>query len=197
MFRNAAGVVCAAACLFLLVGCIQVAGPVPPVAPTPAAGLPSITVTTPNPQANATPATGAQPLSPDAAADYTTGDTARLAGGEFVGDQADLTVLEAVAVPAPSADMSRYAFLVEITGLDSFSFPYNLLDFRLIDDQDFQYAALPDGGEGPRLEFGDLAHEQKVRGWITFDVPTDNSKLRLEYNPDMALEAATFGFLVP
>ena len=157
----------------------------PPVAPTAA------------PPVAISPAPGQQPLLPDPVADHTTGDTARVSGGEFVGDQADVTVLDAVVLPAAEPGASRYAFLVEITGLDPEVFPYNLRDFRLIDDQNFQHEPLFAGGAEPRLEFGNLAPDQKVRGWLTFEVPTETSRVELEFAPALALEAATFDFVVP
>jgi hypothetical protein len=161
--------------------------------------VPPTTITPPSPPSASqppSPPSASQPLLPDPAADYTVGDTARLSGGEFVGDQADLTVIEAVRLEA-TGDQAQYAFLVEITGLDPDTFPYNLRDFRLIDDQDFQYEPLFDGGEQPRLEFGDLSPEQTVRGWLTFDGPAVSTTIRLQYAPALALDPAVFGFLVP
>jgi len=139
----------------------------------------------------------AQPLLVDPAATHSIGDTARLSGGEFVGDQADLTVVEAVVLPGSDVETSHYAFLVEITGLDAETFPYNLRDFRLIDNETFQYEPLFDAGEAPRLEFGDLSPSQRVRGWLTFAAPNDTAGVELQYSPALALEPATFGFLVP
>lgn len=147
------------------------------------------------------PAPGATPteqaLLPDPNAPYTVGDTAVLSGGEF-GDQADLTVESAVLLgPGSESGQARYAFLVLITGRDELGFHYNELNFRLIDDQDFQHDVLADGGMEPILNFGDLASEQRVRGWLTFEASAETATLRLEYSPAVAIESATFGFLVP
>jgi hypothetical protein len=49
----------------------------------------------------------------------------------------------------------------------------------------------------PALNFGDLASQQRVRGWLTFEASADTATLRLEYSPAVAIESATFGFLVP
>lgn len=160
------------------------AGSTQPPAETPATGTPS-----------AAPAAAAT-LLPDPAAAYTTTDTARLSGGEFVGDQADLTVEQAVRL-GTAGDEATYAFLVAITGLDDASFHYNSLNFQLIDDQSFQYDALIGSGQQPELDFGDLAPDQMVRGWLTFEAPATTTRVDLQYSPASALEAATFGFLVP
>jgi hypothetical protein len=179
----------------LSVGCTNVASPTAPAVPSVA--LPT-TGTLPTTQAPPSTPGGAEgsALLPDASAAYTLGDTARLSGGEFFGDQADLTVIEAIVL-APTAGGGSYAFLVEITGLDPETFPYNLRDFRLIDDQAFQYEPLFDGGETPRLEFGDLSPDQKVRGWLTFEDIEDTATIQLQYAPALALEPAVFGFVVP
>jgi hypothetical protein len=141
---------------------------------------------------------GRQPLLPDPSAEHTVGDFVRLSGGDFVGDQAELLVEEAILLgPSAGASGPRYAFLVEITGLDTETFPYNLRDFSLFDDEAFEYQPLFDGGEEPRLEFGDLSPHQRVRGWLTFDGPTDPGYVELVYAPALALEPAHVRVLVP
>jgi hypothetical protein len=156
------------------------------------------------PGANPTP-TGAAPatasaeqaLLPDPNAQYTVGDSAVLSGGDS-GDQADLTVEQAVVLGSGSEPgQARYAFLVLITGRDAIGFHFNALSFQLIDDQDFQHDALPDGGTEPALDFGDLGPGQQVRGWLTFEASAEAETLRLEYFPPAAIESATFSFLVP
>ena len=147
------------------------------------------------PSQSADSSAGRQPLLPDPDAELTLGDMVRLSGGEFVGDQADLVVEEAVLLGGSSAP--RYAFLVEITGLDPDVFPYNLRDFSLVDDEAFAYQPLFDGGEEPRLEFGNLGPHERVRGWLTFEGPTDPEYVELVYAPALALEAAHVRVLVP
>jgi len=137
-------------------------------------------------------------LLPDPAAEHTIGDTIRLSGGEFVGDQAELVVEEAVLLePSGAGSAPQYAFLVEVTGLDPETFPYNLRDFSLFDDEAFEYEPLFDGGEEPRLEFGDLPPGERVRGWLTFDGPTDPGYVELQYAPALALEPARVRVLLP
>lgn len=138
-----------------------------------------------------------QALLPDPNAPHTVGDTAVVSGGDF-GDQADVTVESAVVLgPGSEPGQARYAFLVAIIGRDELSFHYNMLNFRLIDDQDFQLDALADGGMEPRLEFGDLEMEQRVRGWLTFEASAETATLRLDFSPAVAVESVVFGFLVP
>jgi len=197
--------------MLLIAGACTQAGPLAPTGQsTPSQSAPTITGAAPIPTttvgaaappdatASASPASGAQPLLPDPSAEHTVGDTIRLAGGEFVGDQADLYVIEAVMLPpAPATSAPLYAFLVEITGLDAEVFPYNLRDFSLFDDQRFEYQPLSDGGQQPRLEFGDLTPERNVRGWLTFEGPPDSAHVELQYFPALALEPALVRVLVP
>jgi len=172
----------------------------PPNSGTPATPTDAIPAT-PDPKPGSTVPVGTAPegemiaLLRDNSADYTLDDTARLSGGEFVGDQADLLVEEAFA-SFPAATR-QYVFLVDITGLDAETFPYNLRDFRLIDDQGFQYEPLFSGGWEPRLEFGNLAPGQHVKGWLTFEGPADPSAVELQYAPALALEPVIFRVLVP
>ena len=139
-----------------------------------------------------------QPMLPDASAEHTVGDMVRLSGGEFAGEQADLVVEDAVVLaPGPGSSDPRYAFLVEVTELDPDVFPYNLRDFSLVDDEAFAYQPLFDGGEEPRLEFGNLGPHERVRGWLTFEGSTDPAYVELVYAPALALEAAHVRVLAP
>lgn len=138
-----------------------------------------------------------QALLPDPDAQHTVGDTAVISGGDS-GDQADLTVEEAVVLgPGSEAGQAQYAFLVLITGRDPIGFHFNSLSFQLIDDQDFQYDALSGGGAEPALDFGDLGPDQRVRGWLTFEASAETEHLRLDYFPPAAIESVTFSFIVP
>ena len=159
---------------------------------------PVATASPPATSSEAAADTGREPLLPDPSAEHTVGDTIRLSGGEFVGDQADLVVEEAVLLdPVAGGSGPGYAFLVEITGLDAETFPYNLRDFSMFDDEAFEYQPLFDGGEAPRLEFGNLGPHERVRGWLTFEGPTDPAYVELVYAPALALEAAHVRALVP
>src|SRR5688572_22743058 len=70
--------------------------------PPPVTG-PGFQTPTPVPIPVATVVSGTT-LQPDPNAEFTLGDTALLSGGEFVGDQAELTVEEAVVLPETTAD---------------------------------------------------------------------------------------------
>ena len=152
---------------------------------------PGATAPQPAASTSADSSAGRQPLQLDPAAEFTIGDMVRLSGGEFAGEQADLLVEEAIQVGP------QFSFLVEITGLDPDVFPYNLRDFSLVDDEAFEYQPLFDGGEEPRLEFGNLGPHERVRGWLTFEGPSDPASLELVYAPALALEAAHVRVLVP
>jgi hypothetical protein len=197
--RRALALIALVALVALLVvgGCGAAGGPTASAPPgsqtTPTSAVPPTLASPAVTPAASSPAgaTDATPLLPDAAADHTLGDTVRLSGGEFVGDQADLTVLEGYVSPPPAGTTAPlYSFLVDITGLDAETFPYNLRDFSLFDDQRFEYQPLFSGGQEPRLEFGDLSPGAKVRGWLTFEGPAQSSYVDLEYAPALALEAA-------
>ena len=138
-------------------------------------------------------------LLPDPSAEHTLGDTVTLSGiPDLVGDQANLTVLDAIRRARPDASgAQQYAFLVEIEGLDPDTLPYNLREFALFDDQSFAYQPLHEDQQQPGLEFGDLARGRKVRGWLTFVGPEQSEYLELEYAPTMALEPAYVRVLLP
>lgn len=164
-----------------------------PNATQPAASAPAM----PTETAREIPAPAAgQPLLPDSSAEYTVGDTIRFTDGET--DQADLAVLEAVILPPNAgASATRYAFLVEITGLDDIGFLYNILDFTLFDDQSFEYLPEFDGGQAPALHSGELTPGQKVRGWLTFEGPVTSPFVELQYAPEFAIEQVRVRVLVP
>jgi hypothetical protein len=148
--------------------------------------------------AGASPASAeGQALLPDESAEHTIGDTILLSGGEFVGDQATFTVLEAVRLAEPdSSGAPRYAFLVEIEGRDPNTVHYNALQFTVFDDQNFAYEAR-DGGPQPEINYGDLPHGRKVRGWLTFLGPEESAYLELEFAPIAAMEPAYVRVLLP
>jgi hypothetical protein len=164
----------------------------PPAGPgsTPSSGAPGD-----SPVAGS-PANG-EALLPDESAEHTIGDTVQLSGGELMGDQAALTVLEAVRLTERDpTGASLYAFLVEIEGRDAETLPYNSLHFSLFDDQNFEYQAL-NGEQQPEITYGDLSLGRKVRGWLTFPGPAESAYLELEYAPILALEPAHVRVLLP
>jgi hypothetical protein len=164
---------------------------------TPASSAPVISPVIGAPSASNVASAPGEALLPDPSAEHTLGDAILLSGGDYAGDQANLTVLEAVrlAEPDPSG-APRYAFLVEIEGRDPETLPYNALHFALFDDQNFKYDAL-DGVQQPELTYGDLAFGRKVRGWLTFLGPAESAFLELEYGPILALEPAHVRVLLP
>jgi hypothetical protein len=164
---------------------------------TSSSGAPGVSPVNGAPLATTTGSTQGQALLPDPSAEHTLGDTVLLSGGEYAGDQANLTVLEAVRLAeADPSGAPRYAFLVEIEGLDPDNLPYNSLHFALFDDQNFEYQPL-DGVQQPEIRYGDLGLGRKVRGWLTFLGPADSTYLELEYAPILALESAHVRVLLP
>jgi hypothetical protein len=161
----------------------------------PAAGTPASTSSPPPATGTGAGEDGEVALLPDEAGEHTLGDVIKLSGGEFVGDQARLTVIEAVRLAATS-ETPEYAFLVEIEGLDAETTPYNALDFSMFDDESFEYQP-ESGGRQPELTFGNLATGERVKGWLTFDGPSEAAYLELEYEPVMALEAARVRVRLP
>ena len=176
----------------LLAMLIVVAGCAAPPAATPPAEAPDEPAEEAQTDAaDASPASAeGQALLPDESAEHTIGDTILLSGGEFVGDQATFTVLEAVRLAeADASGAPRYAWLVEIEGRDPNTVHYNVLQFTMFDDQNFAYEAR-DRGPQPAINFGDLQHGRRVRGWLTFLGPEQSAHLELEWAPIMAMEPA-------
>ena len=183
----------------LLAMLIGVTGCAAPPAATPSAEAPDAPAEEAQTDAAAASSAAAegQPLLPDESAEHTIGDTILLSGGEFVGDQATFTVLEAVRLAEPdSSGAPRYAWLVEIEGRDAETLPYNALDFAMFDDQNFEYQT-QDGGPQPEVTYGDLPYGRKTRGWLTFIGPEESAYLELEYAPILALEPGYVRVLLP
>lgn len=61
-------------------------------------------------------------------------------------------------------------------------YTYNALEFKLHDNQDYGYTmAMSD--KDPALNTGALQPGEKIRGFITFEIPTNNSPAKLVYTP--------------
>ena len=166
-------------------------------APSSATTGATVAASTPAAIAASEPAGTEVALLADGSAEHTLGETILLSGGEFAGDQANLTVEQALRLGRNDATgRPLYAFLVEIEGRDPENLPYNMLDFSLFDDEGFEYQA-ESGERQPELTYGDLATGRRVKGWLTFAGPDDAQWLELEYAPVLALEAARVRALLP
>lgn len=61
-------------------------------------------------------------------------------------------------------------------------YTYNALEFKLHDNQDYGYdEAVSD--KTPALSTGTIQPGEKTRGFITFEIPTDNTPAKLVYTP--------------
>jgi len=158
---------------------------------------PAGTVATPSPGASAV---AGSPVaeSPGAVATHTPTDaapSATAAGVYKVGDRIKLDDEEYFAVvevdPAfkgdkvfkPEAGKLWVAALVEIEGINPDGASYNPFFFKVRDEQGFEYNFAAFGRE-PALKSGnDLKPGQKVKGWMTFEVPKTVKALTLVYTP--------------
>jgi len=153
---------------------------------------PAGSVATPSPDASAvaqSPAAEATDAPSDAA------PSATAAGAYRVGDRIKLDDEEYFAVvqvdPAfkgdkifkPEAGKLWVAALVEIEGINPNGASYNPFFFKVRDEQGFEYNFAAFGKE-PALKSGnDLKPGQKVKGWMTFEVPKTAKALTLVYTP--------------
>jgi hypothetical protein len=62
--------------------------------------------------------------------------------------------------------------------------PYNLFDFTIQDKDGYTYEPSWNFTIKPSLSSGDLQPGRKVRGYITFEIPENDSGLELIYQPD-------------
>lgn len=92
----------------------------------------------------------------------------------------------------PPEGMAAWTFLVRFTwdGREPAEYgtgePYhNAIGFTMRDDEGFEYPNLQGDltARQPALLFGDLAAEQSVQGWVTFQAPGDATFVELTYTP--------------
>lgn len=153
---------------------------------------PAGSVATPTPETAAT-AGGETPATSEAPAD--TPAAATPAGAYKVGDRIKLDDEEYFAVvevdPAykgtdvfkPDADKLWVATLVEIEGINPNGASYNPFYFKVRDGEGFEYNFAAFGKEPQLQSSNDLKPGQKVKGWMTFEVPKTAEKLTLVYTP--------------
>lgn len=70
---------------------------------------------------------------------------------------------------------------VTIENIGSKQQDYNLLFFKLQDDQDFTYTPSIFPCQEPQISSGYLGISQKTRGYITFEIPTESKPQQLIY----------------
>jgi len=71
---------------------------------------------------------------------------------------------------------------IENGGTESAS--YNALDFEIQDSESYTYDTSM-ATKAPDLGSGDLQEGRKIRGWVTFEVPTTATGLELIYQPSL------------
>lgn len=121
--------------------------------------------------------------------------TAPSTGGYKVGDRIKLGDEQYFAVvevdPAyagtdifkPDADELWLAALVEIEGINPDGASYNPFYFKVRDEQGFEYNFAAFGKEPTLQSSNELKPGQKVKGWMTFEVPKTAKTLTLIYTP--------------
>ncbi len=60
---------------------------------------------------------------------------------------------------------------------------YNPYDWKLIDSEGYNYEYSFLGAKEPGLSSGDINPSSKVRGWLTFEVPTNSQEHVLKFTP--------------
>jgi hypothetical protein len=60
---------------------------------------------------------------------------------------------------------------------------YNLFNFKLQDNKDYSYQPSIMGCEEPSFGSGALQNGQTTRGYITFEIPIDNTQTKLVFTP--------------
>jgi hypothetical protein len=63
------------------------------------------------------------------------------------------------------------------------SLDYNPFDWKLFDSQGYNFESGFTEDKDPRLSSGTLNPGGKVRGWITFEVPTDSKDFKMQFAP--------------
>lgn len=138
------------------------------------------------------------PATSDAPAETPT--TATPAGAYKVGDRINLDDEQYFAVvqvdPAfkgdgvfkPDADKLWVATLVEIEGINPNGASYNPFYFKIRDGEGFEYNFSAFGKEPQLQSSNDLKPGQKVKGWVTFEVPKTAKNLTLVYSPGFMAE---------
>jgi hypothetical protein len=153
---------------------------------------PAGTVGSPSPGAAASPvptAAGVVPtdapasVEPSPTGAYAVGDRVKLGDEEYFGvSEVDLD-FPGTDLLKPEAGKLWIAALVEIEGINPDGATYNPFFFKVRDEEGFEYN-FNAFGKDPQLQSGnELKPGQKVKGWMTFEVPATAKKFTLIYTP--------------
>jgi len=63
------------------------------------------------------------------------------------------------------------------------SLDYNPMDWKMFDSQGYNYDWGFTESKDPKLNSGTLNPGSKVRGWVTFEVPTDSKDFKMQFVP--------------
>ena len=62
---------------------------------------------------------------------------------------------------------------------------YNALEFKLMDENSYEYNTVTFGFKKPYFSSGDIQSNRKARGWITFEVPKESKQFEVKYTPGL------------
>jgi hypothetical protein len=123
---------------------------------------------------------------------YRVGDRVRIGDDQFFGLlEVDLDV-EPSGIAKPGEGKKWIAVLAEIEGIAATGASYNPLFFTVRDSDGFEYAFTLFGKEPSLKSSNDLAPGDKVRGWVTFEVPKSATGLTLRYEAGLLARPVTF-----
>lgn len=138
---------------------------------------------------SAAPTEATASSAPKPSGSYGIGDRIKLDEEEYFGvAEVDLDV-PGTAVIKPAAGSKWVAALVEIEGINPDGATYNPLFFKVRDAEGFEYNFSAFGKEPQLQSSNELKPGQKVKGWVTFEVPDSDGKLTLVYLPGFIGEA--------
>lgn len=133
--------------------------------------------------ASVAPTEAAVSTAPEPSGAYGIGDRIKLEEEEYFGvAEVDLDV-PGTDVIKPAAGSKWVAALVEIEGINPDGATYNPFFFKVRDAEGFEYNFSAFGKEPQLQSSNELKPGQKVKGWVTFEVPDSDGKLTLVYLP--------------
>lgn len=112
------------------------------------------------------------------------GDTTEAKGSKYIVNEVRDPVVPTNQFSKPAAGMRWLAIDVTQEGTAPGGDDYNPFYFSIQDDKAFVYQRGGLGGPEPRLSSGKLAAGQKVRGWVTFEIPADAKVISIMTQPE-------------
>ena len=81
----------------------------------------------------------------------------------------------------PNPEERLVAVQVSMENRSNGNYYFSSYYFNIVDENNFSYQSMYTGSKEPNLESGYLGSDEKVNGWITFEVPVDAEDLTLTY----------------